>query len=154
MKKIIAYRIRNARKLNGFSQQKVADALGVSKQMISKYEKGLSIPNSSKLIKLANLFGQKVDYFFRPFKVELGEVNFRKKSTFSKKRQDALKELIKIKLENYLWIEEILSINSTFYNSIANEKINSLEDIERVVLMLRNTWNIGIDPLHLSLIHI
>jgi Zn-dependent peptidase ImmA (M78 family)/DNA-binding XRE family transcriptional regulator len=148
MKNIIAYRIRNARKLQLLSQQEVANEVGVSKQMISKYEKGESIPDSSKLIKLANLFGQKVDYFFRAFKVELGEVSFRKKSSFSQKRQDSLKEWIKIKLENYLYLEETLSIDSSFDNIIANNTIHSIEDIEKAVLKLRNTWNIGMDPVH------
>jgi len=148
MENLIAYRIKNARKLKLLSQQEVADELGVSKQMISKYEKGLSIPDSSKMIKLSKLFNQKIDYFFNAYKVELGEVNFRKKSRFSKKRLESLKELIKIKLENYLWIEEILSIDSSFKNIISEDKIDSIEDIERVVLKLRNHWNIGMDPIH------
>jgi len=148
MENLIAYRIKNARKLKLLSQQEVADELGVSKQMISKYEKGLSIPDSSKIIKLSKLFNQKIDYFFNAYKVELGEVNFRKKSRFSKKRLESLKELIKIKLENYLWIEETLSIDSSFKNIISEDKIDSIEDIERVVLKLRNHWNIGMDPIH------
>ena len=144
----MAYRIKNARKLKMLSQQEVADEIGVSKQMISKYEKGQSIPDSTKLIKLANLFDLKIDYFFRANKVELGEINFRKKSRFSKKRQDSLKELIKIKLENYFWVEDALSIDYSFNNIIRNDKIQSLDDIEKVVLKLRQAWNIGIDPVH------
>jgi len=148
MEDLIAYRIKNARKLKLLTQQEVADELGVSKQMISKYEKGISIPDSTKLIKLASLFGQKVDYFFRAYQVELGEINFRKKSKFSKKRVDALKELIKIKLENYLWLEESLSIDYSFKNVIQEDKINSIEDVEKAVLKLRKHWDIGIDPAH------
>ncbi len=148
MEAVIAYRIKNARKLKCLSQQKVADAIGVSKQMISKYEKGLSIPDSGKLIKLARLFDLKVDYFFRSNKVELGEINFRKKSKFSIKKQESLKELIKIKLENYLWLEDTLSIDSSFDNVIHNDKINALEDVENIVLKLRKHWDIGIDPIH------
>lgn len=148
MKSITAYRIKNARKLKFLTQQEVADEIGVSKQMISKYEKGLSIPDSSKLIKLSKLLDQKIDYFFRSYQVELSEVSFRKKSTFSKKKEESLKELIKIKLENYLWIEDILSIDSSFKNVIKKEKIASFTDIEQVVLKLRNTWDIGLDPVH------
>ncbi len=148
MKNIIAYRIKNARKLKLLSQQEVAAELGVSKQMISKYEKGMTIPDSAKLIKLAHLFGQKIDYFFRAYKVDLGEINFRKKYSFSKKRLDALKELIKIKLENYLWLEETLSIDYSFNNIIKNDQLNSLDDVEKVVLKLRKHWDIGMDPVH------
>lgn len=148
MEDLIAYRIKNARKLHLLSQQEVADSIGVSKQMISKYEKGLSIPDSTKLILLANLFGQKVDYFFSPFKIELGTVNFRKKSKFSKKRQESLKELIKIELENYLWLEEILSINSSFDNPLQRFTIHSVEGAQQAAAHLRKCWDIGMDSIH------
>lgn len=148
MESIIAYRIKNARKLRCLSQQEVADEIGVSKQMISKYEKGSSTPDSSKLIKLSKLFDLKIDYFFKSYQIDLGEVNFRKKSRFSKRKQEALKELIKIKLENYLWLEETLSIDYSFKNIIQNDKIKSLKDVEKTVLKLREYWNIGIDPIH------
>jgi Zn-dependent peptidase ImmA (M78 family) len=148
MENIVAYRIKNARKLQGLSLQDVADELDVSKQMVSKYEKGISIPNSSKLIMLSRLFDLKIDYFFNSFKVELGEVNFRKKSSFSAKKQDSLKEKIKIKLENYLYIEDCLSIDFTFNNPIEDINIKSIEDIEKAVNKLRYDWEIGFDPVH------
>ena len=148
MNNIVANRIKNARILRCLSQQNVADELGISKQMICKYESGESMPTSSKLLDLSKLFGLKVDYFFSSFQVELGEINFRKKSNFPMKKQDSLKEQIKINLENYLWVEDSLSIDYNFKNIIENSKINSIEDIENIVLKLRNDWNIGIDPIH------
>lgn len=148
MENLVAYRIKNARKLKGFSMQKVADELQVSKQMISKYENGVSIPNSSNLIKLSRLFDLKVDYFFNPFKVELNEVNFRKKSTFSAKNQNALKEKIKIRLENYLYIEDCLSINYSFENPLKEIEITGQEDIVSAVQKLKEDWAIGFDPVH------
>ncbi|REE82994.1 Zn-dependent peptidase ImmA (M78 family) [Lutibacter oceani] len=148
MNNIVANRIKNARILKCLSQQNVADELGISKQMICKYENGESMPTSSKLLDLSKLFGLKIDYFFSSFQIELGEINFRKKSTFPMKKQDSLKEQIKINLENYLWIEDSLSIDYNFKNIIKNSKINSIEDIENIVLKLRTEWNIGIDPIH------
>lgn len=148
MENLIAYRIKNARKLKGLTLQDVADELTVSKQMISKYENGKSIPNSSKLLKLSRLFNLKIDYFFNSLKVEIGEVNFRKKSSFSKKKQDSIKEKIKIDLENYLWVEDSLSIDYNFRNIIGDLKITSIEDVEKATLKLRNEWNIGLDPVH------
>jgi transcriptional regulator with XRE-family HTH domain len=64
------------------SLQDLADRIGVSKQMISKYEKGDSIPSSKMLIKLAKALEVKMDYFFLPSSVELGEINFRKRIPF------------------------------------------------------------------------
>ena len=64
MKEIISQKITNARALKGFSQQELADMIGVSKQMISKYERGESIPTSSNLLKLGKSLKVKIDYFF------------------------------------------------------------------------------------------
>lgn len=148
MENLVANRIKNARILKSYSQQYVADELGVSKQMVSKYENGDALPTSSRFLKLSKLFGLKIDYFFNSFQIELGEVNFRKKSSFSQKKQNSLKEQIKINLENYIWIEDTLSIDYRFKNNIKNFKINSRDDVEKAVSKLRKDWNIGIDPIH------
>ena len=148
MKEIISQKIKNARALKGLSQQELADMIGVSKQMISKYEKGESIPSSSNLLKLGKSLKVKIDYFFKSSKIELGVLNFRKKSSFSNKKQESLEQLIKLNLENYLEIEDLLQIDYSFKNSIGNEKVNSIEDIEKLVLSLRNEWEIGLDPIH------
>ena len=42
-----------ARKRAGKSQEAVAEKLGVSRQTISKWEKGMSVPDSEQLIKIA-----------------------------------------------------------------------------------------------------
>ncbi len=148
MKEIISQKIKNARLINAMSQQDLADRIGVSKQMISKYEKGESIPSSSSLIKLAKILKVKIDYFFSSNKIQLGTVNFRKKNSFSNKKQNALKEQIKLKLENYIEIEEILQIDYSFNNPLKRRNIKKIDDIETLVLELRNDWEIGLDPIH------
>lgn len=148
MKEIVSQKIKSARALKGFSQQELADLIGVSKQMISKYEKGESIPSSSNLLKLGKSLKVKIDYFFKPSKIELGVLNFRKKSSFSIKKQESLEQRIKLNLENYLEIEDLLQIDYSFSNTIGKEKIAKIEDIERVVLSLRAEWEIGLDPIH------
>lgn len=148
MKEIVSQKIKNARALKGFSQQELADLIGVSKQMISKYEKGESIPSSSNLLRLGKSLNVKIDYFFKPSKIELGVLNFRKKSSFSMKKQESLEQRIKLNLENYLEIEELLQIDYSFSNIIGKENIQKIDDIERIVLLLRTEWEIGLDPIH------
>ena len=43
----------HARKKSGLSQENVAEKLGVSRQTISKWEKGLSVPDSDMLLALS-----------------------------------------------------------------------------------------------------
>lgn len=148
MKEIVSQKIRQGRVLNAMSLQELADIIGVSKQMISKYEKGTSMPSSKTLIQLAKSLKVKFDYFFAPSSVELGDVNFRKRNSFSAKKVAALKEEIKIQLSNYLEIENILMIDNSFENPLKKKKVNSLEDIENAVKELRGDWEIGFDPIH------
>lgn len=46
--------IKHYRKQAGLSQEKMAEKIGVSRQAITKWENGLSVPDSSMLIILAN----------------------------------------------------------------------------------------------------
>ena len=45
--------IKNLRKSKGFSQEELATKLNVVRQTVSKWEKGLSVPDSEMLIKIA-----------------------------------------------------------------------------------------------------
>ncbi len=146
MKEIVSLKIKQGRILNALSLQDLADLTGVSKQMISKYEKGDSMPSSKILILLAKSLKVNIDYFFTPSSIALGEVNFRKKSTFSVAKINALKEAIKIRLSTYIEIENILNVNHT--NPLYKKKVESINDIEAIVYALRNDWEIGLDPIH------
>lgn len=119
----------------------------VTKQAISQYERNQKNPSSSVLIALANALDVGVEYFFRTLDVEIGEVDFRKHSSFGKKEQEIIKEKVREYLERYIQIEDILDMQGEFINPIENEKLDTLEDIEDIVLTLRNKWNLGIDPI-------
>lgn len=147
MQNNVSLRIKNARLLHGYTLQEVADQLQISKQMVSKYEKG-TLPGSDKLIALAKLFKTKVDYFFREPEVELEEINFRKKSKFNGRRILALKEEIRTRIENYLYVENLFNLNPAFKNPVGKMAIDSREDVMNAVNQIRKEWNIGNDPIH------
>ncbi|MBQ9596762.1 MAG: helix-turn-helix transcriptional regulator [Bacteroidales bacterium] len=58
---LTACRLRELREKHHFSQQKVADYLGISRTAYNKYESGAIRP-TRKLDKLAALFGVSADY--------------------------------------------------------------------------------------------
>jgi Zn-dependent peptidase ImmA (M78 family) len=148
MEAIIGQRIRNSRVHKGLSMQEVANTIGVSKQMINKYEQGKSMPSSEKLIALSKLFQQKIDYFFRKPEVIIEEISFRKKSKFGTKKVNALKEEIRIQIENYLFIENICEVSNTFKNPLDQYFVANENDIKEAVKVIRNFWNIGQDAIH------
>ena len=59
---ILADKIMNLRKKNGWSQEELAEKLGVSRQSISKYEGAQAVPDLDKILKLSQIFGVTTDY--------------------------------------------------------------------------------------------
>ena len=53
------------RKKSGLSQEQLAEQLSVSRQAISKWESGQSVPESEKLIAISNYFDVSLDYLLK-----------------------------------------------------------------------------------------
>ena len=62
---ILADKIVELRKKNGWSQEELAEQLGVSRQAVSKWESGASIPDLDKIIRLSGIFGVSTDYLLK-----------------------------------------------------------------------------------------
>ena len=62
---ILADKIIELRKRAGYSQEDLAEKLGVSRQSISKWEGAQSIPDMNKILAMADLFGVSTDYLLR-----------------------------------------------------------------------------------------
>lgn len=61
----IEERIQELRKGKGLSQEQLAEVLGVSRQAVSKWESGQSMPEIEKLISMSELFEVTVDYILK-----------------------------------------------------------------------------------------
>lgn len=61
MTKETANRLFQYRKANGYSQEELASKIGVSRQAISKWERGESSPDTDNLITLARLYNITID---------------------------------------------------------------------------------------------
>lgn len=57
----LANRLVEARKINRYSQENLAEKLGLSRQAISKWERAESIPDTENLLALAKLYGMTLD---------------------------------------------------------------------------------------------
>ena len=57
----IANRLQKLRKENGYSQEELADKLGISRQAVSKWERAESSPDTDNLIVLAKLYNISLD---------------------------------------------------------------------------------------------
>jgi len=142
-------RLRSARKMAGLSMEDLANNAGgiVTKQAINKYEKGMMKPSSDVLIRLAKALGIKPEYFYRHSEIELSGMQFREKSNLSVKKIESLKQRTIDFLERYLELETILGAHEKFINPLNSIAINSLADVEKAALKLRDKWKLGLAPI-------
>lgn len=61
---MLGKRLRKVRKEKKITQEEISGFLGVKRQTYSAYERGVSIPDSLTLKKLADYFCVSTDYFF------------------------------------------------------------------------------------------
>lgn len=62
---ILADKIINERKKNGWSQEELAERLSVSRQSVSKWESAQAVPDLQKILKMAEIFGVSTDYLLK-----------------------------------------------------------------------------------------
>ncbi|MBQ9784023.1 MAG: helix-turn-helix transcriptional regulator [Clostridia bacterium] len=62
---MLADKIIQERKKKGWSQEELAERLDVSRQSVSKWEGGLSVPELDKIIAMSELFGVSTDYLLK-----------------------------------------------------------------------------------------
>ena len=71
---ILADKIINERKKNGWSQEDLAEMLSVSRQSVSKWESAQAVPDLNKIIKMAEIFSVSTDYLLKD-EIEAEEKN-------------------------------------------------------------------------------
>ena len=62
---IFADKLIALRKKNGWSQEELAEKMGVSRQAVSKWEGAQTVPDLDKILQMARLFGVSTDYLLK-----------------------------------------------------------------------------------------
>lgn len=104
---ILAEKIMEERKKNGWSQEELADKLGVSRQSVSKWESAQSVPDLQRILEMSKLFGVSTDYLLKD------EVESRPVEEAS---EDSGKELRRVSMED---ANNFLNDNQSFARKIA-----------------------------------
>lgn len=91
---ILADKISNLRREKGWSQEELSEKLDVSRQSISKWESGASIPDINRVIQLSEIFGVSTDYLLREDEGNTDTQNYSNPDTkdFPRKRIISLEE--------------------------------------------------------------
>lgn len=100
-------KIYNLRKNAGYSQEALAEKTGVSRQSVSKWETGESVPEIDKIVALSKIFSVTTDYLLND---DYGEQIKEEGNTVSVqiKEIEDVKEAVKSKTPKYAWLFGVL----------------------------------------------
>ena len=137
-------RLKEARLYRGLSLEELRKVVGVSKQMISKYEQGLNIPNPEILFSLVQALKFPREFFYTSNKQNYSYGNSYFRSLLSTPKKDKLYQLSRV--------ENIVSFRNFLEQTIEFPKLSFPDltceaDLERKAMMLREAWNLGDSPI-------
>lgn len=116
------------RSQSGYSQEQLAEKMGVSRQAVSKWESGVTLPETEKIIQLSNLFDVSTDFLLRDVLVErsrdtLDRVVFKFLGS-AQEMDDISKKLIDIMQDGIIDDKEKIQLNSI---------IQTLDDLVKII---------------------
>lgn len=158
--KVFAIRLQNARKVSGMSQAELASKMselqsvcpvmykGVSSTAIEKYENGVMVPdNDIIMVTIAKALNTNVANLRRPFRVKIGEFEFRKKSKLGKKAVERIKIMAQQRIEKYVEVERLLNEEIGCKVNFSHLVVHNRNDARVIANKLRQEWNMGIGPI-------
>ncbi|MFV2050845.1 helix-turn-helix domain-containing protein, partial [Metabacillus sp. YM-086] len=137
-------RLREGRIYRGLTITDLANNLGVSKQMISKYENNKAVPTFESLLQISQLLRFPKEYFYEDsIEVKTGNTYFRSLLTTGKKERemqhDRVKYLTIIRslLEEYVDFPEL---------DVPDFTERDTENVEEIAERLRESWGLSDQP--------
>lgn len=144
--------LKKARLLRGKSMDELSKQLNISQQMISKYEKGDSVPTLDVLNRLGTLLGFPVAYFYTKQKIsDVSEGFYRKGSSVSKKAKHTVVEKVSFFSSILDEIAQIVKLPQ-YRDPIPIKRTSDFQEIsheylEKVASGLRKKFSFGDGPL-------
>ncbi|BDX04623.1 helix-turn-helix domain-containing protein [Planctobacterium marinum] len=150
---MFAERLERARKAAGLSMKALGGEIGLSANAIKKYEHGEAMPSSSNLLKLAKALDVRTEYFFRPTKVQLEGVEYRKRASTPKKTLARINGDVLDQAERWyelleFYPDSVKPIPEFSLPEALPEKVETLEQAEALAILMREEWDLGLNPIH------
>lgn len=147
-------RLYEARLVKGYTQENLAERIGKSKSLISKWEKGTLSPDAQSLLNLSQLFDLPTAWFYRSTMMHDGVFQYRSNSQATKGIRAIVGTRLKWLSEITASLEEWVELPTPNLPKTANrlETINlTNDDIESYAKKLRQCWGLGDKPIsHLT----
>ncbi|WP_300792049.1 XRE family transcriptional regulator [uncultured Bacteroides sp.] len=141
--------LKNIRRMRGLTLDEVSQRLNgmVTKQAISKYERGLMKPSSTVMDALCKLYQASPDFLLGRKPVSLSDLSFRSKEPISQKLKQRILSQVQIWMEHYLALENLFDAITSFRNPVHGLSIADFDDMENAAIQVRRKWGLGNDTI-------
>ena len=143
-------RLHEARQMMGLSMEKLAELTGgiITKQSISRYEKGLMLPKRVAKLAMAKALNISDSYFDGTnLKIDMPMLRTTSNGKLSEGELQALEAKLSFWTEQYLTKEKEAGFPTHFHNPIKDTKVSTLEDAIQASILLREKWHCGDGPI-------
>ena len=143
-------RLHEARMMMGLSMEKLAELTGgiITKQSISRYEKGLMLPKRVAKLAMAKALNISDSYFDGTnLKIDMPMLRTTSNGKLSEDELQALEAKLSFWAEQYLAKEKEAGFPTRFKNPIKDTKVSTLEDAIQATILLREKWHCGDGPI-------
>lgn len=150
---IIPKRLQQARLARGMSVSELSDLVGVSRQMITRYESGASMPSPEVCFRLAQELRVPVGYFSKPLSEQdsAGPVYFRKAAATTARLQFMIEQRAQWLVDVVKYLEEYVDLP---VRDLPNfEHVERPDDgwnfdmIDELANETRKAWGLGLGPI-------
>ena len=143
-------RLHEARQMMGLSMEKLAELTGgiITKQSISRYEKGLMLPKRVAKLAIAKALNISDSYFDGTnISIDVPMLRTTSNGKLSEDELQALEAKLSFWAEQYLAKEKEAGFPTQFQNPIKDTKVSTLEDAIHAADLLREKWHCGDGPI-------
>ena len=146
---MLGERMRRFRLARGMSLDDLEVAIGglVSKQALSKYERGKMRPKMTTLSRIAAALGVKSIQLWGEPICHVEFVAYRKRARLGKKEQERLESFVAEVVEKRVRLQQRMGEHNSLELPIQGIPVHKLEDAEHASLALRRKWDMGIGPI-------
>lgn len=134
-----------ARIVRGFTMKSLSEKSGISRQTISSYESGKSIPRGKNLLKLSQILNFPITYFNAKMSPLSSEGTFfRSRASSTKKARDKQKVRLIYSSSIYDLLSEYVNFPSVNIPSPIEKDLNSITDkkIKKMAQLTRKKWGL------------
>ncbi len=146
---MLGERLRRFRVARGMSLKDLESALNglVKSQTLSKYEYGKLQPAMATLNQIATVFGVKSAQLWGEPSCQIQCIAFRKRARLGKREQERIQSFVAEEFEKRVQLQEQIYEGNTIELPVFKSIVRNLDDAEETAISLRDTLNLGIDPI-------